>query len=42
MFFNLSMWYKILKMLLGESRGEYHTYRKSKVYQASENKVIMN
>lgn len=29
-------------MLLGEGRGEYHTYRKSKVYQASENKVIMN
>lgn len=42
MFFNLSIWYKILKMLLGESRSEYHTYRKSKVYQARENKVIMD
>ena len=29
-------------MLLGESGGEYHTYRKSKVHQASENTVIMN
>lgn len=29
-------------MLLGESGGEYRTYRKSKVHQASETTVMMN